>query len=67
MIYIREIWFAWLTLKGYPDLTLGQLRGKLAEAVRIGQNEVIIDAVKDLYGHGNDIEKCMHRLFISYV
>jgi len=61
--YIEEIWFTWLTIKGDPDLTLRQLHGKLGKVVRIGPNEVSIDdrdAVKDLYGHGNDIEKSMH-------
>jgi len=58
--YIGETWFAWLTLKGNPDETLRALHRKLGKVVRIGPNEVSIDdsdAVKDLYGHGNDIEK----------
>jgi benzoate 4-monooxygenase len=61
--YLGEIWFAWLTLKGNPDVTLRQLHAKLGKVVRIGPNEVSIDdseAVKDLYGHGNDIEKANH-------
>jgi len=61
--YIGEIWFAWLTLKGDPDTRLRQLHAKLGKVVRIGPNEVSIDdsdAVKDLYGHGNDIEKAPH-------
>jgi hypothetical protein len=60
--YIGETWFAWLTLKGNPDKTLQALHRKLGKVVRIGPNEVSIDdsdAVKDLYGHGNDIEKGM--------
>jgi len=60
--YIGETWFAWLTLKGDPDETLRALHRKLGKVVRIGPNEVSIDdsdAVKDLYGHGNDIEKGM--------
>jgi hypothetical protein len=60
--YIGETWFAWLTLKGNPDETLRALHRKLGKVVRIGPNEVSIDdsdAVKDLYGHGNDIEKGM--------
>jgi benzoate 4-monooxygenase len=58
--YVGEIWFAWLTLKGDPDRTLRELHKKLGKFVRIGPNEVSIDdsdAVKELYGHGNDIEK----------
>jgi hypothetical protein len=61
--YIGEIWFAWLTLKGNPDVTLRNLHARLGKVVRIGPNEVSIDdsdAVKDLYGHGNDIEKANH-------
>jgi hypothetical protein len=62
--YIGEIWFAWLTLKGDPDKTLRELHRNLGKFVRIGPNEVSIDdsdAVKELYGHGNDIEKGSHR------
>ena len=58
--YIGEIWFAWLTLKGDPDVTLRKLHARLGKVVRIGPNEVSIDdsdAVKELYGHGNDLEK----------
>jgi hypothetical protein len=58
--YLGEIWFAWVTLKGDPDWTLRELHRRLGKVVRIGPNEVSIDdsdAVKDLYGHGNDIEK----------
>jgi benzoate 4-monooxygenase len=61
--YVGETWFAWLTLKGDPDATLRRLHARLGKVVRIGPNEVSIDdsdAVKDLYGHGNDIEKASH-------
>lgn len=61
--YFGEIWLAWLTLKGNPDETLRGLHAKLGKVVRIGPNEVSIDdsdAVKDLYGHGNDLEKANH-------
>jgi benzoate 4-monooxygenase len=61
--YIGETWFAWVTLKGDPDKILRELHRKLGKVVRIGPNEVSIDdseAVKDLYGHGNDIEKANH-------
>src|SRR5579871_6473242 len=63
--YVGETWFAWLTLKGNPDKTLRELHQKLGKVVRIGPNEVSIDdsdAVKDLYGHGNDIEKGISTL-----
>jgi hypothetical protein len=61
--YFGEIWFAWLTLKGNPDETLRGMHAKLGKVVRIGPNEVSIDdsdAVKELYGHGNDLEKANH-------
>jgi hypothetical protein len=66
--YIGETWFAWLTLKGNPDTTLRELHRRLGKVVRIGPNEVSIDdsdAVKDLYGHGNDIEKGILPLYLS--
>lgn len=67
--YIGETWFAWLTLKGNPDETLRALHRKLGKVVRIGPNEVSIDdsdAVKDLYGHGNDIEKGILPTYPGY-
>jgi hypothetical protein len=66
--YIGETWFAWLTLKGNPDETLRGLHAKLGKVVRIGPNEVSIDdsdAVKDLYGHGNDIEKGISSFYLG--
>lgn len=67
--YVGEIWFAWLTLKGNPDTTLRELHRKLGKVVRIGPNEVSIDdseAVKDLYGHGNDIEKGLDLFMLLF-
>jgi hypothetical protein len=37
--YIRETWFAWLTLKGDPDMRLSALQRKLGTVVRIGPNK----------------------------